>query len=78
MDHALIWFIIIATGVLIYVVLDGLDLGLGILFPSVGKHEERGVILQSVAPIWDGNETWLVVRLLTTSGATTGQPMPLV
>ena len=61
MDLALIWFIIIATGVLVYVVLDGFDLGLGILFPWVKKHEARGVILQSVAPIWDGNETWLVL-----------------
>ena len=61
MDLSLIWFFIIACGVLVYVILDGFDLGLGILFPWVRSESERGVILKSVAPIWDGNETWLIL-----------------
>ncbi|HET9679493.1 MAG TPA: cytochrome d ubiquinol oxidase subunit II, partial [Gammaproteobacteria bacterium] len=61
MDLALIWLIILATAVAVYVVLDGFDLGLGILFPLVAEHGHRDVMMNSVAPIWDGNETWLVL-----------------
>jgi cytochrome d ubiquinol oxidase subunit II len=61
MDLPLICFLIIATGVLVYVVLDGFDLGLGILFPWVQEHQDRGVIMRTVAPVWDGNETWLIL-----------------
>lgn len=60
-DLTLIWAGIIAFAVAAYVVLDGFDLGLGILFPLFPERDDRDVIMNSVAPIWDGNETWLVL-----------------
>ena len=60
-DLPLIWAGIIAVAVLLYVLLDGFDLGIGILFPFAGSPRERDVMMSSVAPIWDGNETWLVL-----------------
>ena len=45
----------------VYVVMDGFDLGLGILFPLFPEKRDRDVIMNSVAPVWDGNETWLVL-----------------
>ena len=60
-DLATIWAIIIAFGVFFYVVMDGFDLGLGILFPLFPEKADRDVIMNSVAPVWDGNETWLVL-----------------
>nr|WP_210258619.1 MULTISPECIES: cytochrome d ubiquinol oxidase subunit II [unclassified Devosia] len=56
-----IWAGIIAFAVLAYVVLDGFDLGIGILFPFFPKRHDRDVMTNSVAPVWDGNETWLVL-----------------
>lgn len=56
-----IWALLIATAVALYVILDGFDLGLGILFPTARKTEERDQMMNSVAPFWDGNETWLVL-----------------
>jgi cytochrome d ubiquinol oxidase subunit II len=61
LDLPLIWAAIIATAVLMYVMLDGFDLGVGILFPFAGSPEDRGVMMDTVAPVWDGNETWLVL-----------------
>ena len=61
LDLPLIWAGIIATAVLLYVLLDGFDLGIGILFPFAGSPAERDVMMDSIAPIWDGNETWLVL-----------------
>ncbi|MCW4116387.1 cytochrome d ubiquinol oxidase subunit II [Aurantimonas sp. MSK8Z-1] len=61
MDLALLWAFIIAFAVLAYVILDGFDLGVGILFPFLGRHEHRDTAMNTVAPIWDGNETWLVL-----------------
>ncbi|MBO0905934.1 cytochrome d ubiquinol oxidase subunit II [Jiella sonneratiae] len=61
MDLAVLWAFLIAFAVLAYVVLDGFDLGTGILFPFLGRHESRDTAMNSVAPIWDGNETWLVL-----------------
>ncbi|WP_376100231.1 cytochrome d ubiquinol oxidase subunit II [Roseomonas sp. CCTCC AB2023176] len=56
-----IWGVLIATAVFLYVVMDGFDLGIGILFPVLrGKHD-RDVAVNTVAPVWDGNETWLVL-----------------
>ncbi|MCE9650168.1 MAG: cytochrome d ubiquinol oxidase subunit II [Parvibaculum sp.] len=52
---------VIATGILLYVVLDGFDLGVGILFPFAPDHTARTTMMNSVAPVWDGNETWLVL-----------------
>jgi cytochrome d ubiquinol oxidase subunit II len=57
----LIWAALIGTAVAMYVILDGFDLGIGILFPFVREEEERDVMMNSVAPFWDGNETWLVL-----------------
>jgi len=59
-DLPMIWAAIIATAVFLYVVLDGFDLGVGILFPFA-SDKERDVMVASIAPVWDGNETWLVL-----------------
>jgi cytochrome d ubiquinol oxidase subunit II len=56
-----IWAAIIAFAVLAYVVLDGFDLGVGILFAVEREYEERSVMVNAIAPMWDGNETWLVL-----------------
>lgn len=60
-DLAFIWAGIIAFAVLTYVILDGFDLGLGILFPFAKSEQDRDLMMNSVAPVWDGNETWLVL-----------------
>lgn len=60
-DLALIWALLIATAVLVYVVLDGFDLGVGILFPFMTGDAHRDTAMNTVAPVWDGNETWLVL-----------------
>ena len=60
-DLATLWAFIIAFAVFVYVVMDGFDLGLGILFPLFPEKADRDVIMNSVAPVWDGNETWLVL-----------------
>ncbi len=56
-----IWASIIAFAILVYVVMDGFDLGIGILFPTFEAGEERTKAMNSIAPYWDGNETWLVM-----------------
>jgi cytochrome d ubiquinol oxidase subunit II len=61
LDLPLIWAALIAFAVLAYVVLDGFDLGVGILFPLVRGEANRDEMMNSVAPVWDGNETWLVL-----------------
>jgi cytochrome bd ubiquinol oxidase subunit II len=60
-DIATVWAFIIAFAVFVYVVMDGFDLGLGLLFPLFPNKTDRDVIMNSVAPVWDGNETWLVL-----------------
>lgn len=60
-DLAFIWAGLIAFAVLTYVVLDGFDLGIGILFPFGKSEHDRDLMMNSVAPVWDGNETWLVL-----------------
>jgi cytochrome d ubiquinol oxidase subunit II len=60
-DLPLIWAALIAFAVLAYVVLDGFDLGVGILFAVERADKDRDMMVNSVAPIWDGNETWLVL-----------------
>src|SRR5690606_37859540 len=60
-DLATIWAGLIAFAVLAYVVLDGFDLGVGILFPLFPAARDRDVMTNSIAPVWDGNETWLVL-----------------
>ena len=61
LDLALIWALLIAFAILAYVVLDGFDLGVGILFPFIDGTRNRDTAMNSVAPVWDGNETWLVL-----------------
>ena len=61
LDLPFIWAGLIAFAVLAYVVLDGFDLGVGILFPFAKSEHDRDVMMNSVAPVWDGNETWLVL-----------------
>jgi cytochrome d ubiquinol oxidase subunit II len=61
MDITVIWAFLIATAVFLYVVLDGFDLGVGILFPALARGGQRDTAMNSVAPVWDGNETWLVL-----------------
>jgi cytochrome bd ubiquinol oxidase subunit II len=58
-------FAIIALGVLLYVLMDGWDLGVGILFPIAAREQERDEMMKSIAPFWDGNETWLVFSGVT-------------
>ena len=60
-DLAVVWAFIIAFAVFAYVVMDGFDLGIGILFPTMTVGAERDTAMNSIAPVWDGNETWLVL-----------------
>ncbi len=60
-DLPLIWGGLIATAVLLYVLLDGFDLGVGVLFPFAPSDKCRDKMMNSIAPFWDGNETWLVL-----------------
>jgi cytochrome d ubiquinol oxidase subunit II len=60
-DLPFVWAGLIAFAVLAYVVLDGFDLGIGILFPLFPERGDRDVMTNTVAPVWDGNETWLVL-----------------
>ncbi|MED5606276.1 MULTISPECIES: cytochrome d ubiquinol oxidase subunit II [unclassified Pseudomonas] len=60
-DLPLIWAIIIIFGVMMYVVMDGFDLGIGMLYPFFKDERDRDVMMNTVAPVWDGNETWLVL-----------------
>jgi cytochrome bd ubiquinol oxidase subunit II len=60
-DLTVIWAAIIAFAVFAYVLMDGFDLGIGILFPVFAVGEERDQAMNSIAPVWDGNETWLVL-----------------
>ena len=57
--------LVLGVGVAMYIVLDGFDLGIGILFPFFSKETERDQVMNSVAPFWDGNETWLVLGGVT-------------
>ncbi|MFN4278131.1 MAG: cytochrome d ubiquinol oxidase subunit II [Ferrovibrio sp.] len=61
LDLPLIWAGLIAFAVLAYVILDGFDLGIGILFPLFKQEKERDILMNTVAPVWDGNETWLIL-----------------
>jgi cytochrome d ubiquinol oxidase subunit II len=61
LDLPLFFVGVIALSVLLYVVLDGFDLGVGILFPFARSPADRDVMMNTVAPVWDGNETWLVL-----------------
>ena len=60
-DLPLIWAAIIGFGIIMYVLMDGFDLGVGVLFPFAPNEEARDKMMNSVAPVWDGNETWLIL-----------------
>jgi cytochrome d ubiquinol oxidase subunit II len=61
LDRALIWGGLIAFAVLAYILMDGFDLGIGILFPFLGGESHQDDAMTSVSPVWDGNETWLIL-----------------
>lgn len=61
LDLTVVWAFVIAFAVFAYIVMDGFDLGIGILFPTLAPGPERDTAMNSVAPVWDGNETWLVL-----------------
>jgi cytochrome d ubiquinol oxidase subunit II len=61
LDLPLIWYCLIITAIFFYVILDGFDLGVGILFPFAPSDKCRDRMMNSIAPFWDGNETWLVL-----------------
>lgn len=61
-DFSMIWFAIIIFATLMYIIADGFDLGIGIILPFTRDKIQRDTMINSVAPVWDGNETWLVVR----------------
>jgi cytochrome d ubiquinol oxidase subunit II len=60
-DLTIVWAGLIAFAVAAYVVMDGFDLGIGILFPSFPVGKQRDQAMNAIAPVWDGNETWLVL-----------------
>src|ERR671918_473397 len=60
-DLTVAWALLLAFAIYVYVVLDGFDLGIGILYAFFGTKSERDLLMNSVAPVWDGNETWLVL-----------------
>ena len=60
-DLTLIWVVVIGLGMFMYVLMDGFDLGVGILFPFAPDDVSRDRMMSSVAPVWDGNETWLIL-----------------
>ena len=61
LDLPLIWIAVLGVAVCLYVMLDGFDLGVGILFPFARSPRERDAMMSAIAPVWDGNETWLVL-----------------
>ena len=61
MDYPLIWSALIATAVMLYVLLDGMDLGVGMLTALAKDEDERNLMTASIEPVWDGNETWLIL-----------------
>ena len=60
-DLTVAWALLLAFAIYVYVVLDGFDLGIGILYPFFREKRDRDLLMNSVAPVWDGNETWLVL-----------------
>ena len=60
-DLPMVWAALLAVAVFMYILLDGFDLGVGILFPFAESDQDRDIMMNSVAPVWDGNETWLIL-----------------
>jgi cytochrome bd ubiquinol oxidase subunit II len=63
-DFTLLWTLILGTAVFLYVLLDGFDLGVGILYGFAPDTKSRNLMMNSIAPVWDGNETWLVLGIV--------------
>jgi cytochrome d ubiquinol oxidase subunit II len=61
LDFVPIWTVILAVGIFLYVLLDGFDLGVGILYRFAPDTASRNLLMNSIAPVWDGNETWLIL-----------------
>src|SRR5262252_4972555 len=61
LDFVPLWTVILGLGIFFYVLLDGFDLGVGILYGFAPDLPSRNLVMNSIAPIWDGNETWLVL-----------------
>jgi cytochrome d ubiquinol oxidase subunit II len=61
LDLVPIWTAILGIGIFLYVLLDGFDLGVGILYGLVGDTGSRNLVMNAIAPVWDGNETWLIL-----------------
>ena len=61
LDLVPVWTLVLGLGVFLYVLLDGFDLGVGILYEFAPDRDSRNLVMNSIAPIWDGNETWLVL-----------------
>lgn len=66
---ALIWGFIISFGIILYVILDGFDLGIGLLMPFFKNRDDHDIMVSTILPVWDGNETWLVFGGATLYGA---------
>ena len=60
MDIVQFWNALVGLVIILYVVLDGFSLGIGILFPSARDEHERDMLMHSIAPVWDANQTWIV------------------
>jgi cytochrome d ubiquinol oxidase subunit II len=60
MDLILIWSCLLALAIILYIVLDGFSLGIALLFPTTRDEKERDILVDSIAPVWDANQTWLV------------------
>ena len=61
LDLVPVWTLVLAVGVFLYVLLDGFDLGVGILYGFAPDRHSRNLVMNSIAPVWDGNETWLIL-----------------
>ena len=59
-SYAFIWLLVIAFIIIMYIILDGFTLGVGLLFPWIRNSKDRDIMISTVLPVWDGNETWLV------------------
>lgn len=60
MDLVAVWAGLVALAMILYVILDGISLGVGLLFPTAKEERERDLLMGSIAPVWDANQTWLV------------------
>jgi cytochrome d ubiquinol oxidase subunit II len=60
MDLVLIWAALVALAMILYILLDGISLGVGLLFQTGAGEQERNLMMESIAPVWDANQTWLV------------------